>query len=102
MFMKIWFKKGVLIGEKHSFDHMSNLHTLGIVKKEMKYLGGLKVAIQFRWYAEAIEYLMDKNRWKDRFKWLVMADQHDMDYEKVVWFKIIGVPLQLWRKAISQ
>ncbi|CAH1415580.1 unnamed protein product [Lactuca virosa] len=96
--MKDWLKKGVLIGESHSLDHMANLHTLGIIKEETKYLGGLKLAIHFRWSAEAKEYLEDKNRWQDWFKWLVMADQFHQDYERVAWLKITGVPLQLWEE----
>ncbi|CAH1416882.1 unnamed protein product [Lactuca virosa] len=50
-FMRDWLKKGVLIGETHSLDHMANLHALGIIKEETKYLGGLKLAIHFRWSA---------------------------------------------------
>ncbi|CAH1448572.1 unnamed protein product [Lactuca virosa] len=97
-FMRYWLKKGVLIGETHSLDHMANLHVLGIINEETKYLGGLKLAIHFRWSAEAKEYLEDKNRWQDWFKWLVMADQFDQDYERVAWLKITDVPLQLWEE----
>ncbi|CAH1438893.1 unnamed protein product [Lactuca virosa] len=94
--MKGWLKKGVLIGETLSLDHMANLHASGIMKEETKYLGGLKLAIRFRWSVDANEYLKDKNRWNDWFKWPVNADQYDSDYERVAWLKIIGVPLPLW------
>ncbi|CAH1420902.1 unnamed protein product [Lactuca virosa] len=77
---------------------MANLHALGIINEETKYLGGLKLAIHFRWSTEAKKYLEDKKRWQDWFKWLVMADQYDMDYERVAWLKITGVPLQLWEE----
>lgn len=97
-FMKDWFKRGVLIGETHSLDHMANLHASGFMKEETKYLGGLKLAIQFRWHVDAKEYLGDKNRWKDWFKWLVNVEQWNVDYERVAWLKIIGVPLPLWEE----
>ncbi|CAI9288527.1 unnamed protein product [Lactuca saligna] len=85
--MKEWLNKGVLIGETLSLDHMANLHASGIMKTK---IGGMIGS------NGANEYLKDKNRWNDWFKWLVNADKYDSDYERVAWLKIIGVPLPLW------
>ncbi|CAH1450255.1 unnamed protein product [Lactuca virosa] len=80
----------------HSLDHMGTMHTLNIMKNETKYLGGLRLAIKFKYSVSAEEFLRDEKRWRDWFKWIVSADQHDLQYERIAWIKILGVPLALW------
>ncbi|CAH1422924.1 unnamed protein product [Lactuca virosa] len=89
-------KKSILIGEAHSLDHMGTLHALGIISEETKYLGGLRIAIDFKCSKRANEFLEDESRWKDWFKWLGRSDQHDVRYGRIPWLKILGVPLEFW------
>lgn len=94
--MKEWIKKRVLIGVVHSLDHMGTLHATSIIKNETKYLGGVKLTIEFHCSVEDHEYLENKCGWKDWFKWLVRADQHEERYERIALLKILGVTLTLW------
>ncbi|KAL4576222.1 hypothetical protein LXL04_012313 [Taraxacum kok-saghyz] len=95
-YMAEWLKKSVLIGEAHSFDHIGTLHASQILTEETKYLGGLRLAITFNSSTDAIEFLEDKARWRDWFRWVVRADQQALKYERTAWIKILGLPLHLW------
>lgn len=75
-------KKRLLICEAHSLDHIGTMHASGIMKDETKYLGGLKIVIEFKSSIEANEYLDAKHGWKDWFKWLVNTERHDFIYER--------------------
>lgn len=94
--MNEWLKKSILIGEAHSLDHIGTIHATGILNDETKYLGGLRLAIHFGCSRDADVYLENKKHWKDWFKWIVRADQQELNYERMVWIKILGVPLNLW------
>ncbi|CAH1437071.1 unnamed protein product [Lactuca virosa] len=95
-YMNEWLKKSLLIGEAHSLDHIGTIHAMGILNDETKYLGGLRLAIHFGCSKDADVYLENKKHWKDWFKWIVRADQQELNYERMVWLKILGVPLNLW------
>ncbi|KAI3751227.1 hypothetical protein L2E82_22275 [Cichorium intybus] len=97
--MNEWLKKRVLIGEAHSLDHIGTMHASGIVKEVTKYLGGLRLAIEFQNSTTASEFLGDESRWKDWFKWLIHADKQELNYERTAWLKILGVPLKLWDES---
>lgn len=38
--------------------------------------------IKFGHLREAREFLEDKNKWQDWFKWMILADQHSLQYEE--------------------
>ncbi|CAH1421958.1 unnamed protein product [Lactuca virosa] len=64
-----------------------------------KYLGGLRMAIKFGHSREERKFLEDKNRWQDWFKWMILPDQHLLQYERrTAWIKILGLPLRLWEE----
>ncbi|CAH1453710.1 unnamed protein product [Lactuca virosa] len=92
--MSLWLSKSVLIGEPHSLDHISNLPAWILAIEGTKYLGGLNIAIRFGCSVDAKEYMEDRSRWNEWFKWLVRGDQHDIKYERTAWLKIMGVPLK--------
>lgn len=95
-YMSEWIKKKVLLGEAHNFDHIGTMHFTNVVNEEIKYLGGLRVAIKFSSSVSVMEFLEDNTRWKNWFKWLIHADQQELQYERTTWLKILGVPLTLW------
>lgn len=99
-YMKEWIKKSVLIGEAHSFDHIGTMHDSHIVNEETKYLGGLRLAIEFNNSSSAAQFLGYKIRWRDWFKWLIRADQHELKYERTAWLKILGIPLSPLQKLV--
>lgn len=69
----------------HTFSHES-----------IKYLGGLKLGIKFGSSKEAREFLEDRSRWHEWFKWLTMDMNKEVQYERLAWLKITGVPLRYW------
>ncbi|CAH1445351.1 unnamed protein product [Lactuca virosa] len=94
--MNEWLKKCVLIGEAHSFDHIGSMPTSLLMNERTKYLGGLNEALGFSNSIETREFLEDKERWKDWFKWIIRANQQVLPYERTAWIKILGLPLHLW------
>ncbi|CAH1419817.1 unnamed protein product [Lactuca virosa] len=91
-----WMKKKTLIGEAHSLDHIGSLTASILMNEKTKYLGGLNLALGFGDSTAAKEFLEDKTKWQDWFKWLMRADQYDLPYERTAWLKILGLPLRLF------
>lgn len=58
--MKAWLTNNVLIGEAHTFDHISNLLASILMDKNTKYLGGLDIALRFNNSVAANEFLTKK------------------------------------------
>lgn len=94
--MSEWTKKTLLIGEALSLDHIANLPEHTFTYENTKYLGGLKLGIKFGSSKEASEFLEDRSRWHEWFKWLTMDMNTDVQYERLAWLKITGVPLRYW------
>nr|KAJ0191688.1 hypothetical protein LSAT_V11C800406980 [Lactuca sativa] len=94
--MSEWTKKTLLIGEALSLDHIANLPEHTFTYENTKYLGGLKLGIKFGSSKEAREFLEDRSRWHEWFKWLTMDMNTDVQYERLAWLKITGVPLRYW------
>lgn len=91
-----WIHKKMLIREAHSLDHIANLPYPIFHIDDTKYLGGLRMAIKFGSSKEAREFLEDKTRWQEWFKWMVLEDHNDLSYERLAWLNINGVPLRYW------
>ncbi|KAL7613546.1 hypothetical protein Lser_V15G09274 [Lactuca serriola] len=94
--MSEWSKKTLLIGEALSLDHIANLPEHTFSYENTKYLGGLKIGIKFGSSKEASEFLEDRSRWHEWFKWLNMNMNTDVQYERLAWLKITGVPFRYW------
>lgn len=94
--MSKWIRKNLLIGEAHSLNHIANFPAPTLMYDGTKYLGGLRIAIKFESSKEACEFLEDKGRWEEWFKWMVLGEQMDTSYERLAWLKINGVPLKYW------
>lgn len=86
----------VLIDEAHRLDHISSVPTTFLMCEGAKYHGGLRIALSLELSVEANEFLKDKDRWKDWFKWLIYGDQKELQYERTTLSKILGVPLKSW------
>lgn len=91
-----WIHKKLLIGEAHSLDHIANLSYHMFTTDGTKYLGGLRMAIKFSSSMEAREFLKDKTRWQEWFKWMALEDHKELRYERLAWLCINGVPLRYW------
>ncbi|CAH1414254.1 unnamed protein product [Lactuca virosa] len=98
--MSEWIHKTMLIGEAHSLDHIANLPSHTFTYDDTKYLGGLRMAIKFGLSMEAREFLEDKTRWQEWFKWMMLEENKDIQYERLAWLKITGVPLRYWDTEI--
>ncbi|CAI9277976.1 unnamed protein product [Lactuca saligna] len=65
--MSNWFKKGTLIGEAKSLNHLGHLQSLlkmgNDEEFEIKYMVGLKVALHFCISVEVEAFLEHKNKW---------------------------------------
>ncbi|KAL4562130.1 hypothetical protein LXL04_034324 [Taraxacum kok-saghyz] len=96
--MSEFLKKRILIGEAHSLDHIGTMHATQIMNSETKYLGGLRIAIEFDSSTKATQFMEDRSRWLDWFKRITRADQINLEFERMAWLKILGVPLDLWDK----
>lgn len=71
-----WLNNRFLIGDAHSIDHMANLPASMILYEKTKYLGGLRLTLEFDSSSLAREFLDDQTRWSDWFKWLTVADKY--------------------------
>ncbi|CAH1423988.1 unnamed protein product [Lactuca virosa] len=91
-----WLNSIFLIGDAHSIDHMENLPSSLLLYEKTRYLGGLRLTLEFDSLKKAIEFLEDQSRWSDWFKWLITADKYEFQYKRVAWLKIIGLPHKLW------
>ena len=54
------------------------------------------MTIKFSSSKEAREFLEDKTRWQEWFKWMVLEEHKDLSYERLAWLNIYGVPLRYW------
>nr|KAJ0196777.1 hypothetical protein LSAT_V11C700381330 [Lactuca sativa] len=91
-----WIRKVMVIGEAHSIDHIVNLPAPSLMNDGTKYMGGLRVAILFDSSKGAQEFVTDKCRWQEWFKWMTLGDQSDLCFERLAWLRITGVPLKYW------
>ncbi|KAI3499764.1 hypothetical protein L1887_35573 [Cichorium endivia] len=94
--LKQWAGNLVLIGEAFSLNHLSTFHEYLKTGMTTKYLGVLTLALQFGSSICARDFLEDVQGWKDWFRWLRFCDQRAIQYERVAWLKIVGVPIPLW------
>ncbi|KAI3508623.1 hypothetical protein L1887_23632 [Cichorium endivia] len=95
-----WLAKTTIVGEAISLIHLGHFKNLLFAKKEtfceIKYLGGLKVLLLFKDSIKAKEFVENEGRWRELLSWVKWGDKLDMQFEKVAWIWIVGLPLSLW------
>ncbi|KAI3498653.1 hypothetical protein L1887_34430 [Cichorium endivia] len=93
-----WLKGSIIIGEARSLDHLSTFHEHLENDIKTKYLGGLRLALEFRYSKDAVVFLKNEIKWKDWFSWVKSGDiyQSVQNYERTAWLNITGLPLELW------
>ncbi|KAL4585399.1 hypothetical protein LXL04_010019 [Taraxacum kok-saghyz] len=94
-----WLRKTTLIGEAISIDHLGHLPKL--IKPmdmtlEIKYIGGLRVILQFDDSVGAQNFKEDEINWKHCMKRLDWGTDIDTRLERISWIRIVGLPPQLW------
>lgn len=66
-------------------------------RMELRYWGGLKVLITFGSKEEAVKFIEEeKNIWKEWLKEAYIWVGEWLDFERLAWIKIYGVPAALW------
>ena len=85
--MKSWLTKKVLIAKVHNFNLLSHLPPIFQNSMEVKYLGGLKVALHFATSPKATKFLEDDSTWKSWFSWISHGDKVNINYERLAWLK---------------
>ncbi|CAH1418130.1 unnamed protein product [Lactuca virosa] len=91
--------QSTLMGEVNCFQLLSNLLKLinadGNIPCYVFYAGGLKAILKFSSGSKAEGYLNSKHSWNRWFKWLKLGIMEDVQFERVAWVKIIGLPIHL-------
>lgn len=90
-----WLRKRVLIGETHSFDHITNIPSSLIHGDHIS----LNIGIDIGCSMSSKVFIEDKSSWSDWFKWLIPGEKHNTHFERLAWMKIIGLPLELWDES---
>ncbi|KAL4559119.1 hypothetical protein LXL04_031253 [Taraxacum kok-saghyz] len=98
-----WADMSSIVGEAKSFDMLCNFPSLfmleGFDVTEIKYIGGLQVALKFKSERVAANFKANKILW---LKWFAGVDQlgkNTVRFERIAWVKIIGVPLVAWDES---
>ncbi|KAI3496581.1 hypothetical protein L1887_38946 [Cichorium endivia] len=96
--LKKWLSGPVLVGDAHSLDHLSTFHDYVEVGMKTKYLGGVRLALEFDFLKDAKAFMENETKWREWFKRLWAGDhyQKEQRYERTAWLKITGLPLELW------
>ncbi|CAH1432198.1 unnamed protein product [Lactuca virosa] len=86
-----------------SLDHLGHLPKLLLIINdilmEIKYMGGLKVLLQFNDSITAKEFRDNKQRWQEHLKWVDWGDKIEREFDRVAWIRIMGLPLHLWGES---
>ncbi|KAL4565512.1 hypothetical protein LXL04_029610 [Taraxacum kok-saghyz] len=95
-----WLSESVLVGEALSLDHLAAMpnHFLngdGIIDN-IKYVGGMNVAICFKSGQFAEDFLADSDRWIEWLQWVKKGGSWNPGSERIAWVKVIGLPMKFW------
>lgn len=95
-----WLWKTSLIGEATLLDHLGHMPKLlsfrNDILMEIKYVGGLKVMLQFNDSVSAKEFKDNRERWQEHLKWVEWVEKIDPEFDRVAWIRIVGLPIHLW------
>ncbi|KAM0031750.1 hypothetical protein Hdeb2414_s0017g00512601 [Helianthus debilis subsp. tardiflorus] len=91
----------LVLGEAKNFLRLCNmkecLAKVGIEKMELRFWGGMKVLITFSTSEEAIKFLESEEKvWKEWLSSATLWNGEWVDYERLAWLKIFGIPAALW------
>ncbi|KAL4567770.1 hypothetical protein LXL04_023363 [Taraxacum kok-saghyz] len=94
-----WLRKTPLIAETLSIDHLGHLPKLlkptsGSI--EIKYIGGLRVLLEFGDSITAKEFKDNPAVWKEYIKHVEWGVEMNLEFERIAWIRIVELPLQLW------
>ena len=64
--------------------------------ENIKYIGGLNVALCFKDQANAARFMIDTSIWIEWLQWVVPGNSRDFCDERIAWVNIIGLPMRLW------
>ncbi|KAI7752779.1 hypothetical protein M8C21_018310, partial [Ambrosia artemisiifolia] len=77
------------------------LTAVGMDTVSLRYVGGLRVLITFPTVELAQQFLIGREEdWKVWFSSLVTWDGQDIEFLRVAWIKISGVPVYLWNSNV--
>ncbi|KAJ0434138.1 hypothetical protein HanIR_Chr17g0878051 [Helianthus annuus] len=101
---KLWM--GVsLVGEVSNMETLCNLEPY-LLRKEMlgaktSYVGGLKIKLTFQDEVIAKDFLENyKEFWNCWLSNLAVWEGQKLEYSRIVWVTIRGVPLELWDRGV--
>ncbi|PWA63208.1 nucleotide-binding alpha-beta plait domain-containing protein [Artemisia annua] len=66
----------------------------------IRYISGMKVLLTFISNGLADEFLSKENIWGGWFSDMCRWNGQQLTFERIVWLKISGVPIQLWDKEV--
>ncbi|KAL4581616.1 hypothetical protein LXL04_006139 [Taraxacum kok-saghyz] len=90
-----------LVGEVKNIELLSKcmsiIHAYGLGECSIRYIGGLVVMLQFNNKMIADCFLQNQRlNWSAWFVWLKKWDEKFLVKNRVVWLKIVGVPVNCW------
>ncbi|KAL4574766.1 hypothetical protein LXL04_021604 [Taraxacum kok-saghyz] len=90
-----------LVGEVKNIEMLSKcmsvIHAYGLGECSIRYMGGLVVLLQFNSKAIAECFLNNqKENWSAWFVWLKKWEEQFCVKERVIWLKIVGIPIGCW------
>ncbi|CAH1451136.1 unnamed protein product [Lactuca virosa] len=101
--VETWTSCLVLVREAKNFETFCNFLSLldleGVDVVESKYLGSMKIVIKFESDGAAQVFMENKSIW---LKWFNRAEHIGkklVRFERIVWVKITGIPLQSWDES---
>ncbi|KAL4590769.1 hypothetical protein LXL04_003712 [Taraxacum kok-saghyz] len=94
-------KKKALIGEAQSMEKLDNLiknlKAEGLQDISVKYMGGLRALLVFKDESSASTFLTEgKTSWSNWFTSLAIFNGQPLNYQRIAWIKIEGVPFHVW------
>ncbi|KAD3642329.1 hypothetical protein E3N88_31553 [Mikania micrantha] len=102
--------KDVTMGGDTMIGKIKSLNIINRLKNELavvemngayvRYVGGLNIMITFQKASFASQFLEDKSIWEKWFEWLQLWNGQPVEYERIAWVRIYGVPIYLWDKDV--
>ncbi|KAI3805550.1 hypothetical protein L1987_28034 [Smallanthus sonchifolius] len=94
-----------LLGEAKDIVVLCNLHSIverfGFDSSCLKYIGGLKVILTFPHKTAMTVFLTShKDSLMEWFKYLNPWEGKDIEFERIAWLWLSGVPIQLWDREV--
>ncbi|CAH1450805.1 unnamed protein product [Lactuca virosa] len=104
--MDLWMKYRALSGEARSIQHLTHMSALLSIHcdkpVEVKYIGGLRIPLRFDRAESPQDFLRDEEVWKKMFNWLSEGNSSCVNFERLAWVKIVGLPLKFLCESNSK